>query len=196
MNHRNPPTRTILTASCTHLERIAGTLGLLLIAMRRLPNQPTREWFPLLPLDSLSRSLPAVLLPSQSLSDSSESCGNLWRPLPTSLSPSCRFRFRILSRSKRSNLPLGTSPRPGVRLPTELPRLKRVRLVAEGVGITLAGPSERSRLGESTGNSEVSVIAGLDSAPEHSEKGSSSTRLWGVVNAGFRNCGAENLLGI
>lgn len=92
-------------------------------------------------------------------------------------------------------LQLGSSPLPAVWLPTELLRRNSVLDVA-GVTVILADSSGRSTSGVSGGISDVSVMAGLDSAPEHSEYASSSTRFCGVVNAGLRNGGAENLFGI
>lgn len=66
--------------------------------------------------------------------------------------------------------------------------LNKVLPAVKGVMVVL--PRSSSKSGVSGTSSEVSVGAGLDSAPEHSENRSSSTRFCGVVNDGFRNGGA------
>ena len=187
MSIANIPKRTVLrrmtlTPSCSHLDKIAGALGWSLTADRKLLNQPRRAAFP--PFFGL---LPTPDPSSQSLSESSESCGRRGRTLPTSLSPCSLFLFLTLSR-----LPLASSPRPDAWFRSNV-LLKSV-LPAAGVRVNLPeSSSSRSHSGVSAGISEVSVRAGLDSAPEYSENTKSSSRLCGVVKAGFRNAGADGL---
>ena len=150
------PRRMMLTPSCNHLDRIAGALGWSLTAARKLLTIPFLGCCPL-PCPLILRWDPS----SQSLSDSSESCGSRDRTLPTSRSLCNRFRFRTLSL-----FPLAISPRPGVRL--RIGDVLKIDLLAV---VTDAFPksSRLSVSGVSTGISDVSVMAGLDSAPENSE---------------------------
>lgn len=176
--------RITLTASCSHLDRMAGALGWSLTAERKFLNQPAfAAFFSLLP-----RFVPPAPDPSgQSLSESSESCGSRGRTLPTSLSPCCLFRFRTLSR-----LPRAISPRPDDAWLRRTALLNSV-LPADGVMVSFETSCSSRSSGVSAGIGEASVMAGLDSAPESSEYKRSSTRFWGVVKAGLRNAGADGL---
>jgi hypothetical protein len=171
----------MLTPSCSHLERIAGALGWSLTADKKLLTQFRRTVLPcLVPL------APALDPPSQSLPESSEPCARRDRTLPTSLSPCSLFLFLILSRFPRE-----ISPRPAAWFRSRV--LLNNVFPADGVRVGLPmSSSSRSNSGVSAGTSDESVMAGLDSAPGYK---SSSTRFCGVVNAGFRNAGADGLRG-
>jgi hypothetical protein len=95
----------------------------------------------------------------------------------------------MLSAIRTSLWLLGISPFPGTCRRAWRPVFpyRRALSTLDGVMVpTLSSPS-RSSSGVSFGAAEVSVKAGLLSAPDASEKTGSSKAFRGVVKAGFRN---------
>lgn len=172
--------RRIFAPSCNHLDRIAGALGLSLRVARKLLNQPRFPSFFCFELVTSALELSGI-----SLSESSESWARRDLTLPTSLSPKSLFLFLTLSRAPD----LGSSPFPAVRFRSRF--RFHISLMGEGVAADFIPMCSMS--GVSAGKIEVSVIAGLDSASETSDIGTSWKRFCGVVNAGFRNAGPDGL---
>jgi hypothetical protein len=103
-----------------------------------------------------------------------------------SLSSCRRFRFRTLSLVPKAVEERGISPFPGERLfMAELNALDRAGVRVDVVKFRMLSVS-----GVSGQLSEMSVIAGLSSAAEASERASISNGFLGVVKAGLRNGGA------
>src|SRR3569833_840261 len=129
-NHRHPRTMPALMASCKYHDMIIGMHGRSWMAVKRRLRKP-----------GPARSAPPrdaflVVASSQSLSESTEPGRERLRTLPTSRSPACCFRLRILSLSL---CPRGGSPRPAARPEREDPfLLKSILFAVDGVMVRLA----------------------------------------------------------